>query len=157
MSKAGVGDKKPMILICFSMGGIIAKLILNKENQLVDKTKGVVFIATPHFGSDVRDDTLEQLQDIISGMNSFINNSSIPDEEFVTNILDNLKVSHIAKFLISEHRKEYMKEINDAYMKHKIRDLCIIEGKKIYFEKIQHHYFVVKPYSAYIPGSERLL
>ena len=130
--KAGVGNNRPTILVCFSMGGIIAKIILKDDNKIAEKTKGVVFIATPHFGSDVRDDTVEQLQDIISGMNSFISNHSIPDEEFVANILDNLKISHIAKFLVSENRKEYMKQLNDEYLKLKINDMCIIEGKKIY-------------------------
>ncbi len=51
---------RPIIFICHSLGGLLAKQILraaydstdNKYKQIAEKTCGIVFIATPHSGSD---------------------------------------------------------------------------------------------------------
>lgn len=50
--------EKPFILVCHSMGGLIAKRILhyakeNNNSKLLENLRGVIFFSTPHFGSDV--------------------------------------------------------------------------------------------------------
>lgn len=154
LSKVGVGER-PLIILGFSMGGIVTKILLNQSPQLVENTKGIVFFACPHIGSDVREDTVNQLGEIISGMNRFINENCIDDEEFVDTFLEKLKVSKPAKFLISEDRKQNLEVINNQFQEYKIPCMSILEGKKIYFPKTDHHYFIVKPESAYWPGSQR--
>lgn len=57
MINSKVGEK-PYLLVCHSMGGLLAKIILNlaRENnnhQILENIRGVVFFSTPHFGSDV--------------------------------------------------------------------------------------------------------
>jgi hypothetical protein len=116
------------------MGGIVAKLILNsdvEDNKIIPNTKGIAFFAVPHFGSDVRDDTLLQLQNILSGMNSFMNHNSIEDKEFVEFLLDNLEISHIAKFLISVDRFENMQKINKVFESLNLPSISVIEGKEV--------------------------
>ena len=155
--KAGVGKGKPVLFICYSMSGIIAKLIINNDQDISSHTKAIVYFSTPHFGSNVKEDTAYQLQDYISGMNSFISHHSISDEEFVSNFFDGIKISEIARYLdFSEERKIYLKALNDEYMQHKINNLWIVEGKKAYFERTQH-YFYVDHASAYIPGSKKVI
>jgi tetratricopeptide (TPR) repeat protein len=60
LSDMGFG-KKPLIFICHSLGGLLIKKILEKastlENQkwnpVLDNTKGILFLATPHSGSSL--------------------------------------------------------------------------------------------------------
>lgn len=110
-----VGKDRPLVILAFSMGGLVCKLVLNNNKEIADNTKCVVFYATPHFGSDVRDDTASQMQDMLSGMNSFMNHNSIADEDFVAYLLDNLKVSKVALFLISPDRVKNMEIINKRF------------------------------------------
>ena len=154
---ADVGKGRQVIFICYSMSGIIAKMIINQDSNISSHTKGMVFFSSPHFGSNVKEDTAYQLQDYISGMNSFISHHSITDEEFVSNFFDGIKVSQIANYLdFSADRKKLLKELNDNFMKHSIKTLWILEGKKAYFERTQHYFFVSHE-SAYIPGSQKLI
>ncbi|CAI2358913.1 unnamed protein product [Moneuplotes crassus] len=155
LAKIGVG-KRPLIILGYSMGGILCKTLLNISPEIAENTKGIIFFACPHFGSDVRDDTHQQLGEIISGMNRFMNQNCIDDEEFVTTVLDNLKISKPAHFLISPDRKANLSVINNKFNKYGINCMSIIEGKKVYFPKTDHHYYVVKPESAYWPGSIKL-
>lgn len=158
LDKAGVGVNRPTFIFGYSMGGVITKILLNNSENLRNSTKGIIFYACPHFGSDVRDDTLSELGDVLTGMNRFVSHlGGIDDEEFVAFFLDNLKVSKIARFLISTDRHIEMGKINDAFKLHSFKAFSLIEGKMVYFSKTQHHYFVVKPESAYWPGSEKLV
>jgi len=60
--EAGVGQTRPVIFVGHSMGGLIIKKMLVQAHNSVDspalrrlaeKTKGVVFYSTPHFGSQI--------------------------------------------------------------------------------------------------------
>lgn len=49
------GGEKPFILVCHSMGGLIAKNMLkiaelNNDFQFIENNKGIVFFSTPHLG-----------------------------------------------------------------------------------------------------------
>ena len=60
MTQRGFGDR-PLLFICHSLGGLVAKQILRasaeSEDQITkkifDATRGVLFLATPHTGSDL--------------------------------------------------------------------------------------------------------
>lgn len=128
--KVGVGER-PLIILSYSMGGILTKTFLNIAPEIAKETKGIIFFACPHIGSDVRDDTQDQLGEMISGMNRFINQNCIDDEEFVNTFLDNLKISKPATFLISPERRENLGVINDQFRKYGIESMSIVEGKKV--------------------------
>ena len=50
MVQAGVGER-PTVFVCYSMGGLVLKKILEIYPKVGQSTKGVVFLATPHHGS----------------------------------------------------------------------------------------------------------
>ena len=57
MKHCNVGEK-PFLCVCHSMGGIIAKRILQlakdcNNDKFLENIRGVVFFSTPHFGTDV--------------------------------------------------------------------------------------------------------
>ncbi|VDK47707.1 unnamed protein product [Cylicostephanus goldi] len=52
LQAAGVG-KRPIIFICHSLGGLLAKRLLLDLPNLAAKTVGILFIATPHRGSPI--------------------------------------------------------------------------------------------------------
>jgi hypothetical protein len=57
----GIGKEKPVVFITHSLGGLLVKEMLRKATdnsvpegrQLAEHTKGVVFLSTPHSGSDL--------------------------------------------------------------------------------------------------------
>ena len=52
LKKAGVGNRKT-VFVCYSMGGLVTKKMLEIYPELGAKLEGVVFLGTPHFGSPV--------------------------------------------------------------------------------------------------------
>ncbi|KAF8246854.1 hypothetical protein K440DRAFT_317469 [Wilcoxina mikolae CBS 423.85] len=64
-NKRGQRDRKrPIIFVCHSLGGIVTKLALNMARldrhtaNLNSVTRGIVFLATPHRGSDTASNSL---------------------------------------------------------------------------------------------------
>merc|ERR1712130_422611 len=58
--EAGVGER-PTVFVCYSMGGLVLKKILQSIPSLQKSTKGVVFLATPHHGSPTAQLSNEQM------------------------------------------------------------------------------------------------
>ncbi|KHJ98313.1 hypothetical protein OESDEN_01716 [Oesophagostomum dentatum] len=52
LKAAGVG-RRPVVFICHSLGGLLAKRLLLDLPDLAEKTVGILFIATPHRGSPI--------------------------------------------------------------------------------------------------------
>lgn len=52
LKQAGVGNRKT-VFVCYSMGGLVTKKMLEIFPELGAKLEGVVFLGTPHFGSPV--------------------------------------------------------------------------------------------------------
>lgn len=61
LADAGVGEGRPVIWVCHSMGGLIAKYIINqalesndpKIRNIGENTGGIIFLGTPHRGSSI--------------------------------------------------------------------------------------------------------
>lgn len=61
LAAAGVGDDRPVVWVCHSMGGLIVKGIVNqalkssdpKIRKIGENTKGIIFLGTPHRGSAI--------------------------------------------------------------------------------------------------------
>ena len=50
---ARIGVDRPVVWVCHSMGGLIVKQMLVDSRELLNNTKALVFISTPHLGSNV--------------------------------------------------------------------------------------------------------
>lgn len=61
LADAGVGDGRPVVWVCHSMGGLIVKGIINqsiasndpKVKRIGQNSKGIIFLGTPHRGSSI--------------------------------------------------------------------------------------------------------
>lgn len=61
LSLAGLGNGRPIIFVVHSLGGLVVKEVLKRGNSdnvedwtnLVSSVRGIMFIATPHSGSDL--------------------------------------------------------------------------------------------------------
>jgi protein SERAC1 len=59
MESKGIGQK-PIVFVTHSLGGLLVKKMLNtaqtrKRQNIIEQTKGIVFLSTPHTGSDLAD------------------------------------------------------------------------------------------------------
>lgn len=61
LADAGIGDGRPVVWVCHSMGGLIVKGIINqslanddpKIKNIGQNTRGIIFLGTPHRGSAI--------------------------------------------------------------------------------------------------------
>lgn len=61
LADAGIGQDRPVIWVCHSMGGLIVKGIINqslasndpKIKQIAENSRGIIFLGTPHKGSAI--------------------------------------------------------------------------------------------------------
>lgn len=61
LADAGIGEGRPVIWVCHSMGGLIVKGIINqsfastdpKIKQIAENSRGIIFLGVPHRGSAI--------------------------------------------------------------------------------------------------------
>lgn len=60
LKTAGIGQKRPVVWIAHSMGGLVLKNMLliaddkkDEYQKIVENTRGIIFYSTPHFGSQL--------------------------------------------------------------------------------------------------------
>ena len=57
LEMAHINTNRPIVFVCHSMGGLIIKQMLvhldEIKSQLLDNTKAIVFLSTPHLGSNL--------------------------------------------------------------------------------------------------------
>ena len=59
--------EKPVIFVVHSMGGLVLKLVLKDDDCIRGATNSVLFVGTPHLGSDVLKEVQEALKTIVPG------------------------------------------------------------------------------------------
>ena len=147
--KHKIGEQRPLLIVGFSLGGIVAKRLLLKIKDDL-KVKGVLFIGVPHKGSEVVNETLKEVQDGFSGFTTFETSAqhAITKEEFVSEFLDTCKLSVTTKELSEAEGKKKLEELNGAYRQLGVASWCISEGQKIKSKLSPMEYHLVKPDSA---------
>lgn len=61
LADAGIGDRRPVVWVCHSMGGLLVKGIINqslasndpKIRHIGENSRGILFLGTPHRGSSI--------------------------------------------------------------------------------------------------------
>lgn len=61
LADAGIGEGRPVVWVCHSMGGLIVKGIINqamtsqdpKIRNIAENSRGIIFLGTPHKGSAI--------------------------------------------------------------------------------------------------------
>ncbi|MDJ0601829.1 MAG: hypothetical protein QNJ37_23660 [Crocosphaera sp.] len=129
-------DQKPLIFITHSLGGLVVKTMLKVADNkrylsILQNTKGVVFIATPHNGSelatmvkDIRDNTpqvLEILESRFPFSKNFFKNNKMGD--FLVDHSDFLTPTSIVETLIPNEAQ--LNNLTDFYQQQS-KDLGIV-------------------------------
>lgn len=76
LKEIGIG-KKPVIFVCFSLGGVVTKRMILKSSDLQKEVKSILFLGVPHFGSGVVSETKTFMNRAMQGYLPFFDFSSI--------------------------------------------------------------------------------
>jgi hypothetical protein len=87
LKEVGIG-KKPIIFVSFSMGGLITKQLILNDKDLQSHVKSILFLAVPHFGSSVVDDTMVYMNRALQGYLPFLEIAQMNAIEVHENITD---------------------------------------------------------------------
>ncbi len=154
---ANVGDK-PFILVCHSMGGLIAKNMINiaeenKDKNFLENNKGIVFFSTPHLGSKV---ITSIISSAVNNYIKFINifNHTIADHGFENHDLK----QKIGEFQFAKActeicftEKEVFEKQHEQFRKFNLDYVNFIETDKTFIQIVKDEIHVVEPESAYLP------
>lgn len=158
---SGVG-KRPLILICHSMGGLICKKVLNlakQENYMLDQVKGVVFFSTPHFGSDIIHTLLEVgIKKYIKHFRTFETTSTEYglDEEDIHHKLTDLKFTRATTDICMTPKEVFFEE-HEVFKNLKINYICLNETEKTWIKAFRRHVHIVEPESSYLQEVDNFL
>jgi len=150
--------KKPFILICHSMGGLIAKNMIkiadeNKDTDFIKNNKGIVFFSTPHLGSNIINSIIS------SAVNKYIKflyiiNHTVTDHGFENHDLHQ-KISEFqfakACTEICFSEKEIFEKQHQEFKNFKINYINFVETDKTFIKQIGEKVHIVQPESAYLP------
>ena len=170
--RAGIG-KRPVILICHSMGGLITKKVLNfaKEEikemnvssspsyDLLKNIRGVVFFSTPHYGSDVVTTLLDSGVNSLSKTLKQFETTSVEyglQEEDIKNKFSDVPLTRATKEICLTPREVFEKE-HEKFKGLKLDYICMIETEKTFIRGFYQYIHLVDPLSARLPEVENVI
>jgi hypothetical protein len=161
---ADVGNR-PFILVCHSMGGLIAKNIINLAEQNNDKefnknNKGVVFFSTPHKGSNVIDNIINSAIDeylkYIYIFSHTISDHAFNKQEFKQKIKEIFSFGKACKDICFTDQIEFEKLHND-FKKFNIDYINFQETEKLWIDALNDKVHIVEPKFSHLPEIDNLV
>ncbi len=147
LKEVGIGHK-PIIFVSFSMGGLITKQLILNDKDLQSQVKSILFLAVPHFGSSVVDDTMVYMNRALQGYLPFLEiaHTAMTAIEVNENITDFI-VPSLSKTTIELCNKDMLPKVqlHKDFLGLGIPFECVAEGTKVYYPSTGMSYMVVKP------------
>lgn len=147
LRKAGLLKKK-LIVVCYSMGGLVSRSMLMEAMTEDERTnvKGVLFVASPINGSKSADEIKNDLKPFIA---TFINFSdptgcALHTDEFSTHFYEaGFPLSNAAKPFDGGKKGGTIADRNQAFLATGIPFRCILEQKPTFMALVGKSYFTV--------------
>lgn len=159
LKSAGVG-KRPFVIISHSMGGLISKKVLNR-NEIKKLSgnknlKGIVFFSTPHFGSNIVYNILDiAISKYFKFFQAFHTTSSeygLHEEDIKATVTD-FKYTKATKEICFQSREQFEKE-HLNFKNSGVKYICINETHGTFIKEIGDYVHIVDPESCYLPETK---
>ena len=149
--------KKPTIFIGHSLGGILIKKIISKMTKKEKQSiKGIIFMSTPHFGSQNLIRIIPKIRSkLFNFLNLFNENLSVIENSLFEDDFDidtKKYFSKIAKELNYKPKKYFLKD-HILLKKNKIKYISINENSKTLVTQINGYINFVDPININLKGS----
>jgi hypothetical protein len=164
--RAGIG-RRPLIVICHSMGGLITKRVLklaesdthNNNYDLIKNLRGVVFFSTPHFGSDVVTTLLDAGVKSISKIVKQFETTSVEyglQEEDIKNKFSDVPLTNATKEICLTPKEIFIQQ-HEEFRKLNLNYICMLETEKTFIRGFNSYIHLVDPISATLPETENII
>lgn len=131
MEAAHIGSK-PVIFASYSLGGLLTKLLLLENEELAGKTQSIMFMGTPHKGSDAIKDTKYIIERHFSGFHPFMDsNIALPIWEFTENLVQNFAFSKTCVYACNDEIEPNKQKLHQEFIKLNIPFHCVAEGQPV--------------------------
>ena len=144
---AQIGQKRPFFIICFSMGGVIAREIVlnNLTKDQRENLKGVIFISSPLGGTSLKEQVQKDRGWEMSLMNNFVApvQDSIPPDEFQVHFFKTAFETSRTSVDVLE-AKGYL-EMNHKFLDLALPYLVVQETEKALLPAAGRAYYIVEP------------